>query len=113
MRWRLLGRRRCNDADKTTDHALPDVSQNMPPTTGDTAEIRNCSFLYQCPKTWDALTSTAKPLEHFCDQCQRVMHYCRTNEQLRSAIEKNQCVAVEIKGKPRAAKRVLVGDPLP
>jgi hypothetical protein len=77
------------------------------------AEIRNCAFRYQCPKTWDALTPTDKAGERFCTTCQRTVHYCRTPTQLHAAIVKNQCVAVEIKSSRKAAPVMLVGDPLP
>lgn len=78
-----------------------------------TAEIRNCEFRFQCPKTWDSLKPTEKSTVRFCDQCQRTVHYCRTQAQLHTAIVKNQCVAVEIKETPESPKRLLLGDLMP
>lgn len=78
-----------------------------------TAEIRNCEFRFQCPKTWDALKPMKKATERFCDQCQRTVHYCKTKAELHDAIVKNQCVAVEVKAKPDAPTKLMLGDPLP
>jgi hypothetical protein len=59
-------------------------------------------------------------LVRFCDACKKSVHYCRTLKQLKDAIVKNYCVAVEINiSKPKRSKGVsaspttLVGDPLP
>lgn len=78
-----------------------------------TAEIRNCQFRFQCPKTWDALQITEKLTVRFCESCQRTVHYCVNKTQLYDAIVKNQCVAVEIKEKPNAPTRLMLGDLLP
>lgn len=78
-----------------------------------TAEIRNCKFRFECPKTWDALTKTSKSTVRFCESCQRTVHYCTTKTQLYDAIVKNQCVAVEVKEKPDAPARWMLGDPAP
>lgn len=74
------------------------------------AEIRNCEFRFQCPKTWDALKPTEKRRVRFCESCQRTEHDCTTQTQLYDAIVKNQCVAVEIAVTSEKTVRVLVGD---
>jgi hypothetical protein len=75
-----------------------------------TSEIRNCEFRFQCPKTWDSLQTTEKLTVRFCPNCQRTVHYCVNKTQLYDAIVKNQCVAVEIKEKPNASVRLMLGD---
>ena len=80
-----------------------------------TKEIRNCEFRLRCPKTWDSLTHTDNPRIRHCKTCDRAVIYCRTPYELRDAILKDQCVAVEvIKGYGRKRQaNLLVGDPLP
>lgn len=78
-------------------------------------EIRNCEFRFRCPKTWDVLTHTDNPRVRHCKTCDRSVVYCRTPYELRDAIIKNECVAVEvIKGYGRRRRKdLLVGDPAP
>ena len=59
------------------------------------AEIRNCEFLYKCPKSWDALIDTLDKDRRFCMECGRTVHYCHTPYDLHSAIVSNKCVAIE------------------
>lgn len=60
------------------------------------AQIRNCPFRFDCSKTWDALQETEDMTIRFCEQCQRPVHYCKTQSELHEAIVKDQCVLVEI-----------------
>ncbi len=78
-------------------------------------EIRNCEFRFRCPKTWDVLTRTDNFRVRHCKTCDRPVVYCRTPYELRDAIIKNECVAVEvIKGYGRKRRKdLLVGDPAP
>jgi hypothetical protein len=78
-------------------------------------EIRNCEFRFRCPKTWDVLTHTDNYRVRHCKTCDRPVVYCRTPYELRDAIIKNECVAVEvIKGKGRQrSTHLIVGDPAP
>lgn len=78
-------------------------------------EIRNCEFWFRCPKTWDVLTHTDNLRVRHCKTCDRPVVYCRTPYELRDAIIKNECVAVEvIKGKGRQrSTHLIVGDPAP
>lgn len=77
------------------------------------AEIRNCLFRYRCPKTWDDLAPTDNERVRFCDQCMETVHYCRTPAQLRKAMVRNQCVAVEIRGKEGELEELPMGEPAP
>lgn len=75
-----------------------------------TAEIRNCEFRFQCPKTWDALQPTEDLNIRFCKQCQRTVHYCHTPTQLHKAIVNNQCVAVEIHYARADPVDIMIGE---
>jgi hypothetical protein len=78
-----------------------------------TKEIRNCEFRLRCPKTWDSLTHTDNRRIRHCKTCDRHVFYCRTPYELRDAILKDQCVAVEvIKGSGlQRQTSLLVGVP--
>jgi len=58
--------------------------------------IRNCIFAFRCDKTWDELEETNSKKIRFCGDCQREVHFCRTNKELKDAIVKNHCVTVVI-----------------
>jgi hypothetical protein len=75
-----------------------------------TAEIRNCEFRFQCPKTWDDLQPTEKSTVRFCDSCQKTVHYCCTQAELHDAIVKNQCVAVEVKETTSRPMQLMLGE---
>ncbi len=63
-------------------------------------EIRNCEFSFKCPKTWDALERTPLQAQRYCGECQQIVHYCKTANELQWAIVRNLCVAVEVREKP-------------
>lgn len=73
------------------------------------AQIRNCQFRFQCPKSWDALQQTDDLTIRYCEQCQRTVHYCKTPTELQEAIVKDQCVAVEIVDTSMTRVQVEVG----
>ena len=75
-----------------------------------TAEIRNCEFRFECPRSWDSLAETFDPRVRQCDQCNRRVLYCQTSTELRKAIIADECVAVEVR-RPVEEVRMLVGEP--
>lgn len=75
------------------------------------AVIRNCSFAFECDKKWTDLKESASSTVRMCDSCNRLVFFCRTPQELQSAIFKNQCVAVEIPD-PRNQKTTMkLGEP--
>lgn len=60
--------------------------------------LRNCQFKFKCPKQWDSLERTNRTDVRFCDHCKEKVYFCHTSHELREAIEKNYCVAIN---KPR------------
>ncbi len=71
------------------------------------AEIRNCEFKFQCPKTWDSLSLTTVHEVRFCEECKKEVFFCNTAKELKSAIVADRCVAIEIAGFKRSPEVFL------
>ncbi len=56
--------------------------------------IENCTFTFQCPRTWDQLERTGETNVRFCGQCERRVHLCTTDEELTRHARDRHCVAV-------------------
>jgi Zn finger protein HypA/HybF involved in hydrogenase expression len=67
-------------------------------------EIRNCSFKFRCEKTWNELEKGKDPKIRYCKNCKEDVYYVRTDKELRSAIEHDFCVAIEIN------EKIYLGD---
>ena len=65
--------------------------------------IANCQFEFKCPKQWGELTDDGKLDSRFCDACERRVHLCVTNEELRARAKAGECVAFY---RPRGLPRV-------
>jgi hypothetical protein len=70
--------------------------------------IRNCTFGFKCATEWEQLNETSSPDVRFCLDCEKEVHFCRTDEQLAQAIRLNRCVAVEL---AESTVRYTVGIP--
>ena len=59
--------------------------------------IRNCSWKFQCKRSWDSL-SQAKPYVfekiRYCSDCKENVRLVGSESELFMAIEFNQCVAI-------------------
>jgi len=55
--------------------------------------IRNCKFAMQCTKQWDELKHSGDISKRFCDACQREVHLCLTDKELRFHLIQDHCVA--------------------
>jgi hypothetical protein len=66
----------------------------MPKKSDSRFLLRNCKFGYQCPALWEELASTKRADVRFCGKCDRKVHFCETDSELREAIENNRCVAL-------------------
>lgn len=73
-------------------------------------EIRNCTFRFKCPRSWDDLQITKIASQRHCPACSRNVHLCRTPSELSAAIRKDLCVAVDIKDKSTGKINRLLGD---
>jgi hypothetical protein len=54
--------------------------------------IRNCSWGYSCDQKWEKLTTTCNLDIKFCEDCQREVYRCTTQEELAQNITLNRCV---------------------
>lgn len=57
--------------------------------------IRNCTFAYKCNMDFEDLEETDDKKIGFCRECQKEVHYCRTDEELADAIRRNKCVSID------------------
>ena len=57
--------------------------------------IRNCVFSFKCSAVWEQLEDTDSETVRFCQDCQREVHYCDTDDELVTAVKLNRCVAFE------------------
>jgi uncharacterized protein YuzB (UPF0349 family) len=56
--------------------------------------IRNCTFAYKCQAKWDNLEIIDYDDVRFCQDCQKEVHFCHTDEELVQNIHLNRCVAI-------------------
>lgn len=56
--------------------------------------IRNCKFAFKCTKKWEELVKTENKSIRFCGDCERDVHFCRTDAELTKAIKFNECIAI-------------------
>ena len=58
--------------------------------------IRNCPIQIRCTKKWSQLLETSDSLVRFCDDCQKNIYYCSTDDEIAAALRLNKCVAMSI-----------------
>ena len=68
--------------------------------------IRNCKFAYKCSAKWDNLQETEDESIRFCDECQKEVFFCDSDDTLISLVKLNRCIAIL---KPNS-KEYLLGD---
>ena len=77
--------------------------------------IRNCSWKFQCKRSWESL-SKAKPYVfskiRYCSDCKENVRLVGSESELFMAIEFNQCVAIpfEITNVNKMLEKPLVGS---
>ena len=59
----------------------------------DKCPTTNLQFRYQCPQSWESLTSTDDATIRFCNQCQKHVYFCSSLQEVRSNASDNRCVA--------------------
>ena len=59
----------------------------------DKCPTTNLQFRYQCPRSWESLTSTDDATIRFCNQCQKHVYFCSSLQEVRSNASDNRCVA--------------------
>ncbi len=68
--------------------------------------IRNCKFAYKCSAKWENLQETEDESIRFCDECQKEVFFCDSDDTLISLVKLNRCIAIL---KPNS-KEYLLGD---
>ena len=58
--------------------------------------IDNCeyTFEYKCPLEWKNLNKTKNSKVRFCDECNKNVYRCRTDEDIDKHIQLNHCIAI-------------------
>ncbi len=76
------------------------------------AHVENCdvTFAFECPKTWDALTTTDDPNIRHCIACDSRVHYASDASIARSLARRRLCVAVDV-ATPRSSWRATPQGP--
>lgn len=67
---------------------------------GEQALIRNCRFAFRCHQRWQALERTGDPRLRYCHECSRPVVLCRSDSELRAALESDECVALPVAAWP-------------
>ena len=57
------------------------------------AAIIHCNFEYECPLDWDMLYKTSDPMVNFCDQCNKEVILCLSDDEIDHAWESGICIA--------------------
>ena len=59
--------------------------------------IRNieCTFEFKCDKQWDDLETQVASNIKFCNQCQKDVYLCKTQDELDHARSLGRCVSIE------------------
>jgi len=61
---------------------------------GDGTEVRNCKFVFKCPKFWAELQKSDDPDIRHCNECSEFVYRCTSNKDIAIAIKRNRCVAI-------------------
>jgi hypothetical protein len=56
--------------------------------------IRNCRFAFRCHQQWSGLEQTSDPRIRYCHECSRPVVLCRSDAELRTSLEADECVAI-------------------
>jgi len=59
------------------------------------ALIQKCPLRYRCPRLWNELEETEVDSVRFCNECERDVFLCLTEESYQKAIEQGLCVALQ------------------
>jgi len=59
-----------------------------------TEVIRNCRFAFRCSQQWDTLSAGEHPRQRYCSECERNVVLCESDDELRAALRRNDCVAI-------------------
>jgi hypothetical protein len=72
----------------------------------DKLTIRNCRFAYKCSAKWEDLQETGDEFIRFCDDCEKEVYFCDSDDTLVSLVRLNRCIAILKPG----SREFLLGD---
>ena len=81
--------------------------------------VGHCRFRFVCDRTWDSLDTTTAPDVRYCNDCQQRVYLCKYEEEWRTHVALDHCVAIPpgplshapILGRPD--DEVYISKPLP
>lgn len=53
-----------------------------------------CDFEFVCNKDWESLDNTDQPRIKHCNECNKNVVYCETDDEFRECVDKHECVCV-------------------
>ena len=86
--------------------AVIELDTSLKTNMSDKLTIRNCKFAYRCSAKWDNLQETDDDDIRFCNDCQKEVFFCDSDDTLITFVKLNRCVAIL---KPKSTERLL-GD---
>jgi hypothetical protein len=75
--------------------------------------IRNCVFAYECKGQWEKMEIIDLGIDQsmaFCQNCQREVYLCETDDSLLANIKLNRCVALRLEGLLSQIPRSIEND---
>jgi hypothetical protein len=67
--------------------------------------------IYQCPKQWDELRSSARADVRFCDHCHHEVHQVVDVDGFERSVAQGQCLMVAGFDQPGKSQKLFVGQP--
>ena len=56
--------------------------------------VGHCRFRFVCDRTWDSLDTTTAPDVRYCNDCQQRVYLCKYEEEWRTHVALDHCVAI-------------------
>lgn len=94
-------------ADKGGSKAKGQVGVTM---TTKYFSIKNCDFVYKCPRTWEKLELTQVEGERHCTACDKLVYLCADDSDLIRHARAGHCVAVANPQRPDGMSVGQVGS---
>jgi len=58
--------------------------------------IKTCQLTFVCSQKWDELVQTDRTDVRYCEQCEKTVHFCKTQSELDRCMERGDCVCFDI-----------------
>lgn len=62
-------------------------------------DIRNCQFKFKCSMVWSVFSETSISNIRYWTECDKGVHYCSSDDELRSALNKDGCIFIQVQQK--------------